>query len=88
MRDDTDNVLHPANHIGAQAALATLNKYMTIMGESDIYWMATGTLSPYLSLVLVVPIAYNLLQHSAHIISSSGSPSTDIRQAAFVKASV
>ncbi|KAG9119566.1 hypothetical protein FRC07_005355, partial [Ceratobasidium sp. 392] len=42
MRDDTDRVLHPALRIGAQAALTTLDKYMTIMEGSNVYWMATA----------------------------------------------
>ncbi|QRV81980.1 hAT family dimerization protein [Ceratobasidium sp. AG-Ba] len=42
MRDDTDNVLHPALRIGAQAALNTLEKYVKIMEGSEIYWMATA----------------------------------------------
>ncbi|KAG8716788.1 hypothetical protein FRC08_008813, partial [Ceratobasidium sp. 394] len=42
MRDDEDNALHPALRIGAHAALTTLDKYITIMEGSHIYWMATA----------------------------------------------
>ncbi|KAG8778879.1 hypothetical protein FRC12_024762 [Ceratobasidium sp. 428] len=41
MRDDDEGVLHPAIRIGAQASLNTLDKYMGVMENSEIYSMAT-----------------------------------------------
>jgi hypothetical protein len=69
MRNDADKVLHPAIRIGAQAALTTLDKYMTIMGESDIYWMATGTCLLIVFLILITQLTYTLPQHSVLTIS-------------------
>ncbi|KAF8600191.1 hypothetical protein BDV93DRAFT_423316, partial [Ceratobasidium sp. AG-I] len=57
MRDDVDRVLHPATRIAAQSSLSTLDKYMGIMGESDIYWMAT-VLCPWYKLEWCVAQGY------------------------------
>jgi hypothetical protein len=55
MRDDFDKVLKPVTRIAAHAALVVLNKYLGIMEESDIYWMATGAL---FSDLLCLTVAY------------------------------
>jgi hypothetical protein len=42
MRNDIDDELQPVTRIAAHTALFVLNKYLKIMEESDVYWMATG----------------------------------------------
>ncbi|KAG9076095.1 hypothetical protein FRC06_009705, partial [Ceratobasidium sp. 370] len=42
MRDDADNDLHPITRVAAYSALTVVDKYIKLMEESDLYFMAVA----------------------------------------------
>jgi hypothetical protein len=47
MRDDPDNEVPPIIRLAAHSALHVHKKYMRLMEEADIYWIAIGALFSY-----------------------------------------
>ncbi|KAG8733279.1 hypothetical protein FRC10_000323 [Ceratobasidium sp. 414] len=61
MRDDTNNILRPITRVAAYSALIVVNKYLRLMEESDLYFMAVA-MCPYYKLQWLINNRYSTVR--------------------------